>query len=108
MLDLFLLFLMLGTFAFAWCRILPADGHVLAPIQRAWRKWYRSRYGTELDEAWFWRPLWGCAGCCAGQLSFWTYLIRFHATYDPLLHLCATGLAITTACYLTITWNRSN
>jgi len=106
MLSLFLLFLMLGCWAFAWVRILPADGHLLASVQRAWRTWYRARYQAELDDAAWWRPLWGCAGCCAGQLAFWTYLIRFHATYDPLLHLCAVGLCIVTACTLSLQWNR--
>lgn len=106
MLDLFLLFMMLGMSAFAWCRILPAEGHLLAPVQRAWRVWYRARYAAELDEARWWPPVWGCAGCCAGQLAFWTYPLRSHATYSPLLHLCAVGVAITTACLLTHLWNR--
>lgn len=108
MLDLFLLFLMLGCWAFVWARILPAEGHLLAGVQRRWRDWYRARYQTELDEAWWWRPLWGCPSCCSGQLAFWTYLIRFHATYDPLLHLCAVGVAIVTACLLTLRWNQAN
>jgi hypothetical protein len=104
MLDLFLLSLMLAAVAFAWCAVLPSDGMLLAPMQRGWRDWYRGRYGSELDEAWWWKPVWGCATCNGGQLAFWLYPLRFHATYDPLLHLCCVGLTLTTA-YLLTRWN---
>ena len=106
MLDTILFFIALACWAFAWCRILPAEGHLLAPVQRNWRQWYRSRYQAELDDAWWWPPLWGCPGCHAGQLAFWSYPIRFHATYDPLVHLCAVGVSILAACYILRTWNQ--
>jgi hypothetical protein len=108
MLDLVLLFVAIACWAFVWVRILPSEGHMLAPVQHSWRDWYRARYGTELDGAWWWRPLWGCPGCHAGQLAFWIYLLRFFHHYDPLLHLCAVGVAIVTACLLTLRWNQAN
>jgi len=108
MLDLFLLFVMLGCWAFVWVQVLPAEGHLLAPVRLRWRLWYRGRYRAELDDAWWWPPVWGCPACHGGQLAFWLYLLRFHATYDPLLHLCAVGVAITTATLLTRWSNNAN
>ncbi len=35
--------------------------------------WFR--FGSRYERKWFYRPIWGCAKCFAGQLSFWSWLL---------------------------------
>lgn len=104
-LTLFLLFVALACWAFAWVRVLPSEGHLLAPLQRGLRLWYRGRFGQEVEQAWWWSPLWGCPTCGAGQLALWLYPLRYWHTYDPLAHLAGLGVAITLAYFLD-KWNQ--
>lgn len=104
--DLFLLNLAFACWALAWVKVLPAEGHLLCAMQRAWRGWYRARYARELDAAPWWPPLWGCATCHAAQWAFWTYPLLHFPAYHPLLHLASVGVALTTAAFLSLAWTR--
>jgi hypothetical protein len=57
--------------------------------------YYASR--RELDEQWWWPPLWGCYKCVAGQWGFWAYLIRYHGHYNLFEHLAFTAFTIIAA-----------
>lgn len=94
--------------AVCFSRVLVDDGMILSPIQA----WLRNKYRwcdasgiepvfVEIDDQWWWKPLWGCPKCVAGQWAFWGYLagclqlepLRF-ADYSLIQHLLFTSLAI--------------
>jgi hypothetical protein len=33
------------------------------------------QFGNRYEKRWFFKPVWACAHCTAGQLALWTYLI---------------------------------
>ena len=41
--------------------------------------WFR--FGLRYENRWFYKPIWGCALCFAGQTAFWTYLINWIGSY---------------------------
>lgn len=84
----------LGALAVCWATILVGDGMLLAPVQAAWRGWYRQRYASELDEAWWWKPVWGCYICTSGQLGLWGYIYLTWGYYHFLPHLYFVSLTL--------------
>jgi hypothetical protein len=105
--------------------VLVDDGMLLAPVQQWLREkhlqaWMRQRVdeeglirpalidryyttGKELDSRWWWKPLWGCHKCVAGQWGFWGYLIRcyvLHVGYSLFQHMAFTCLTIFLACLI--------
>jgi hypothetical protein len=73
--------LLLASVAVCWADVLVRPGKLLAPVQAKLKARYRrattpkdSYQGLELDDAWWWAPIWGCTPCVAGQWGFWAYL----------------------------------
>jgi hypothetical protein len=107
MLDKLTFLVALAGTAVVFADVLVRSGMLLEPVQRWLRTLYqkattieRDTYGVEygeLDSQWWWPPLWGCYKCVAGQWSFWAYLIRYHAHYNPFEHLAFTAFTIIAA-----------
>ena len=38
-------------------------------------------FGAKFEKRFFYRPIWGCEKCLAGQIAFWTYLFGWIASY---------------------------
>jgi hypothetical protein len=107
MLDKLLSLVALSGTAVVFADVLVRPGMLLEPVQR----WLRTKYRwcdarsdypvfVELDEQWWWPPLWGCYKCVAGQWGFWGYLIRYHAGYSWRTlpeHLAFTAFTILAA-----------
>lgn len=36
--------------------------------------WFR--FGARYEGRWFWKPIWGCQNCIAGQWALWFYIFR--------------------------------
>lgn len=36
--------------------------------------WFK--FGDQFHEKWFYKPIWGCEFCFAGQVAFWTFLLN--------------------------------
>lgn len=34
-------------------------------------------YGARFERRWFYKPIWGCVYCVAGQLALWCYIITW-------------------------------
>jgi hypothetical protein len=112
MFDLFVFALCLALVAVTWAVVLVDDGMLLQPVQRHFRWSYRTQTGDELDEQWWFKPLWGCFKCVAGQLGLWGYLVRlirqthpdtlqqFWAAYSPWQHVLTVCATIFFACIL--------
>ncbi len=79
----------------AWAQAYSRDlFDALAPVEgedAVFQKWARCHDSAEqayyelraeLDNRCWWKPLWGCSLCVAGQWGFWGYLIRYHAGYS--------------------------
>lgn len=96
---------LLSAAAVCFATVLVSDGMLLAPVQA----WVRSKYrkvtapygskgnpyaGREIDEQWWWKPLWGCSLCVSGQMAFWLYFYLSWGHYQPLHHLYFTSLTI--------------
>lgn len=53
--------------------------------------WFQ--YGLKYEKRWFWKPVWGCEFCIAGQIALWTYVLnwvfgvvlRANATFSRLI-----------------------
>jgi hypothetical protein len=93
--------LLVAGLALCWADVLVRPGMLLAPAQ-AWLKMrFREAtvpsggfFGAELNNQWWWAPLWGCYKCVAGQWGFWGYLWLFRASpYSLLSH---AGFSATT------------
>jgi hypothetical protein len=41
--------------------------------------WFR--FGLNYSNRFFYRPIWGCEKCFAGQIAFWTYLFSWISSY---------------------------
>jgi hypothetical protein len=93
MLDKLIFLLALAGTAVVFADVLVRPGMLLEPVQRALRTtwtYYQIRAQlrlsvklgkalpdiptSQLDEQWWWPPLWGCYKCVAGQWGFWGYL----------------------------------
>ncbi|MGI4864150.1 MAG: hypothetical protein ACRYFZ_09535 [Janthinobacterium lividum] len=71
------------------------DNALLCPIIRWCRVTYRGKYGRELDEQRWWKPLWGCPKCVAGQWGFWGFLLLFPLShYSLLAHMGFAAITI--------------
>lgn len=121
MLDKLIFLVALAGTAVVYADVLVRDGMLLQPVQRWLREWHRKPYqplvyvgnplflgvkergpetSKELDEQWWWPPLWGCYKCVAGQWGFWGYLIRYHHGYTWRTvpeHLAFTAFTILAA-----------
>jgi hypothetical protein len=113
--------LLLAALAVCWAYVLVQPDMLLAPVQAWVRAWYRKPYrpaayiknpgwsefwpefvrgqgpevSKEIDNQWWWKPLWGCYVCVAGQWGFWGYLLLFPlASYSLLAHLGFTAITI--------------
>lgn len=40
--------------------------------------------GNAMKEKWFYRPIWGCEKCFAGQLTLWIYFFSHIKAVDPV------------------------
>ena len=85
----------LACFGVCWAYVLVQSGMLLAPLQSYVRAKYRARYQKEIDDQFWWHPVWGCFRCCSGQMAFWGYLFLFPlAHYNPLSHLGFAAITI--------------
>lgn len=41
--------------------------------EETFNAWWR--FGARFEGRWFFKPLWGCGHCAAGQFSLWTYFL---------------------------------
>lgn len=48
--------------------------HILA-YEEILNWWFR--FGSRYEGRWFWKPIWGCELCIAGQIAFWTYTLNW-------------------------------
>lgn len=48
-------------------RLILAD----EPVLNWWFRW-----GLRYEKRWFWKPVWGCELCFAGQVALWTYVLN--------------------------------
>lgn len=123
MLDTFAFALSVALVAVTWAVVLVDTGMLLEPVQRWLREWHKRRWvnyikgpgewsyaeeeaqveeayyrnGFTLDSYWWWKPLWGCYRCVAGQLALWAYPLRCWLSplpYSPWQHLLAVCAAI--------------
>jgi hypothetical protein len=46
--------------------------HILS-LENILNWWFR--WGNRFERRWFFRPLWGCEKCFAGQVALWLYVI---------------------------------
>lgn len=100
----------LAVLAVTWAVVLVDAGMLLAPVQRGLRAWYNYVDAAEqplrihrLDDQWWWKPLWGCYRCVAGQWGLWGYLLliyRHHAPYSLFQHLVFTAGTLLLACII--------
>lgn len=37
--------------------------------------WFR--FGSKFEGRWFWKPIWGCELCIAGQIALWSYVLSW-------------------------------
>jgi len=52
--------------------------------------------GVEV-ERWFFRPIWGCEKCFAGQIAFWVFIYMQRHNYNLFFHLVSVCIAIMAA-----------
>lgn len=71
LLELYLFSAVIGLFAVVYRYILAYE-EILA-----W--WFR--FGARFENYWFWKPVWGCELCIAGQLALWTYVFSWIGNY---------------------------
>lgn len=45
--------------------------HIIA-AEETFNFWWR--FGARFENRWFWKPIWGCGHCFAGQFTAWTWL----------------------------------
>ena len=38
-------------------------------------------FGAKFEKRFFYKPIWGCEKCLAGQIAFWTYLFSWISSY---------------------------
>lgn len=57
------------------------------------------RSGMEV-ERWFFRPIWGCEKCFAGQLALWLYLWFTFDDYNFFFHVLTICTAILSAVFI--------
>jgi hypothetical protein len=132
MLDKLLFLVALAGVAVVFADVLVRPGMLLEPVQRWLREWYRAKakgyvkevfdkgslteeqkqafYETrsfEIDELWWWKPLWGCYACVSGQWGFWGYLIRYRGHYNFFEHIAFTAFTIIAAIILH-KWTQDN
>lgn len=93
--------LLLAAVAVCWAYVLVQPGMLLAPVQAWVRATYRgmpyAKHGiwpAEIDDNWWFKPLWGCSSCCSGQAGFWGYLLLFWPSYSLLAHLGFAAITI--------------
>jgi hypothetical protein len=135
MLDKLLFLIALAGTAVVFADVLVRPGMLLESVQRKVREWYSATlrkyceqsferaklteaqrqyyYQTrsmEVDQEWWWAPLWGCYKCVAGQWGFWGYLLRYYPGYSWRTvpeHLAFTAFTIITAILLH-KWTQEN
>lgn len=62
----------------------------------AW--WFK--FGLKYRERWFYKPIWGCHRCWAGQVAFWSYLYlvffegRRYFLPEHIFFVCLTILLV--------------
>lgn len=87
-----------ALFAVTWAVVLVDDGMLLQPVQR----WLRLHV-PDLDSRWWWKPLWGCYRCVAGQVALWGTPVLWYyagAGYSLFAHLVTICATILFACIL--------
>lgn len=61
--------------AMAWglsCGIVAGVYKHILPYEPYFTKWWQ--FGARYEGRWFFKPVWGCAHCFAGQLALWSFL----------------------------------
>lgn len=66
MLELFIYSFLIAVVAFVYKDFLSQE-----PVLNWWFK-----IGDRYHKRWFYKPIWGCEFCIAGQFAFWTYLLN--------------------------------
>lgn len=69
--NLFFYALAVAVMAVAYMRILSTE-----PVLNWWFRW-----GLNFNSRFFYRPVWGCEKCFAGQVALWTYALNWFASY---------------------------
>lgn len=80
MLLILLYALLIGLFAVVYRHILAYEDIL------NW--WFR--FGSRFENKSFWKPVWGCEICIAGQLALWVYLLNWivWTNFDGWPRLC--------------------
>jgi hypothetical protein len=66
------------------CGIIGAVYRQILAYEETFSFWWR--YGARFEGRWFFKPVWGCAHCFAGQLAFWSWL-AFGKIYPRLTQI---------------------
>lgn len=57
----------------ASCGIIGAVYREILAYETGFTLWWK--FGSRFENKWFFRPVWGCAHCFAGQLAAWTFFL---------------------------------
>ncbi len=78
--------------------------NVILPNERIANWWHRIGQKAGLKvvagvevERWFFRAIWGCEKCFAGQIAFWVFLFMQRHQYNIFFHLVSACIAIMAA-----------
>lgn len=72
--------------------VLIQPGMLLHPVYFALYQRLERRFGN-VEGLWWWKPLWGCCLCMAGQWAFWAYLVHARP-YNAVEHLYTVAVAL--------------
>lgn len=54
------------------CGLIAAVYRGILAYEEPFSAWWR--WGSRFEDRWFFKPVWGCEKCFAGQLALWIYL----------------------------------
>lgn len=67
-------------FLYAFCIAVFAVVYRIIIADEAILNWW-FRFGLRFEKRFFYRPIWGCEKCFAGQIAFWVYLCSWVVSY---------------------------
>jgi len=80
----------IAVIAVVYCCILVRPGELLGGWYAFWM-----RFNKDRKDPWWWKISVGCAKCFAGQVAFWTYLVKHDwRTYRFEHHLFLVAFSI--------------
>lgn len=95
------------------CSIIAVTIIVIMPKEMILNWWFRfgEHVGKRIidgmeQERWFYRPMWGCHKCFAGQLAAWSFLVLNFRHYNCFHHLLAVCVAILSSVFISFFTNQ--